>query len=117
MKACEVIKGKGKAKEKGKGKGSGKFKDISSSSTMKQLEYAVDSDSDDNTPSKHNQVIMKEILSLRFDIRQILKLTKGMKLPPGLYIQLKQTFKCHMSNIANHSSCNLYSLLQKSIGL
>ena len=115
MKACEVIKGKGKAKEKGKGKGSGKFKDISSSSTMKQLEYAVDSDSDDNTPSKHNQVIMKEILSLRFDIRQILKLTKGMKLPPGLYIQLKQTFKCHICQISPITPPVIYTRCCKNL--
>ena len=89
VKSSEVIKGKGK----GKGKGSGK--DVSSASTMKQLEYTLDSDSDDNTP-KQNQNIMREISSLRHDIRQILKLTKGMKLPPGLYIQLKETFKYHI---------------------
>ena len=42
------------------------------------------------------RILWEKFLLSRHDIRQILKLTKGMKLPPGLYIQLKETFKCHI---------------------
>ena len=66
---------------------------------MKQLE---------NTPQQ-NQDIMREISSLCHNIRQILKLTKGMKLPPGLYIQLKETFKCHICQALSISPSVIYT--------
>ena len=101
-------------------KGKGKGKEICPvSKTMKQyytLGCATDSDEDIAVRSKHNQEIMKEISSLRLDIKQMLSLMKVMKLPPGLYIQLKETFKCHICH-ASPITSYLYPLLQKPIRL
>jgi len=40
--------------------------------------------------------MVQEIKSLHNDMKKVLQLTKGMKLPPGLYLQLLDTFKCRI---------------------
>lgn len=70
-----------------------------------------DSDSDDEllptlTTSKNPELLMKihqdtadlrhDVADLRQDIADVLKLTKGMSIPPGLQRCLLDTFKCHI---------------------
>ena len=100
----EVSKGKGSKKGKGKG--------AITSKVMKRPYCEIDSDSDDD---KHNQEVLKEISSLRLEISQVLQLTKGMKLPPGLYIQLKQTFKCKICHTSPICPPVIYTRCCKNI--
>ena len=97
---------------KGKGTKKGKGKEATTSKVMKRQYCEIDSDSDDD---KHHQEVMKEISSLRLDISQVLQLTKGMKLPPGLYIQLKQTFKCKICHTSPISPPVIYTRCCKNI--
>lgn len=54
---------------------------------------------DENKPrmkknySKLNEVL-EEMKYLRRDVSDVMKLTKDMRLPPGLYMKLKETFSC-----------------------
>ncbi len=99
---------------KGRKGGKGKGKAVASSSHSKAMKCElVESDSDDD--DRHSQVIMKEICSLRFEIQEILKLTKGMKLPPGLYMQLKQTIKCHNCHKSPITAPVIYTRCCKNI--
>ena len=59
----------------------------------------VDSDSDHEiqVPKKmREERLLKEIKEMRSDLSAILSVSKGMKLPPGLFKQLSDTFKCHI---------------------
>ena len=40
--------------------------------------------------------VLTEVRSLRKDVDKVLQLTKGMSLPPGLFIRIDETFSCHI---------------------
>ena len=59
-----------------------------------------DSDSDDNTSTylaekrfNQEEELVTEVKAIRRDLGAVLSLTKDMKLPPGLFKQLTDTFK------------------------
>ena len=65
----------------------------------KKHDFILLSSSDDDTPSskKRKEVdVLQEIKSIKHDIKGVLKLSKGMNLPPGLYAHLEEAFKCHI---------------------
>ena len=62
-----------------------------------------DSDSDDNTSTylaekrfKQKEELVTEVKVIRHDLGAVLSLAKDMKLPPGLFKQLTDTFKCNI---------------------
>ncbi len=65
----------------------------------KKHDFISLSSSDDDIPSskKRKEVdVLQEIKSIKHDIKGVLKLSKGMNLPPGLYAHLEEAFKCHI---------------------
>lgn len=85
--------------DKGKGKRKGK-----------EIIRIEDSDSDDvpthlaGKKLKREDELMKEVKAIRHDLGAVFTLSKEMKLPPGLFKQLVDTFKCHIchSTPMNH---------------
>ena len=71
---------------------------------MKSRRDIIDiSSSDEEMPTKKKSKlieILDEVRSLRKDVNHVMKLTKGMTLPPGLYKQLDETFKCHICHLS-----------------
>ena len=72
-------------------KGGGKSKHI--------INVDISSSDDEAMPSKKKPKlieILNEVKCLRKDVSSIMKLSKGMNLPPGLYNKLDETFKCNI---------------------
>ena len=81
---------------KGKGKGKGKGK--------KRRDDTSDSDDESRPPPKKTHItqtreLLNEVKLVKSGLDAIMSVTKGMKLPPGLYKQLADTFKCHICHI------------------
>ena len=80
-----------------------------------------DSDSEDDVStctagkkSKQDELMM-EVKAIRHDLSAVLSLSKDMKLPPDLYRQLTDTFKCHICQSTPISPPVMFTRCCKSI--
>ena len=57
----------------------------------------IDSDDDADLMSKRFKTeLLKEVREMQKDLNTVLTISKGMKLPPGLFKSISDTFKCHI---------------------
>ena len=66
-------------------------------------------------PKVDSRQVLAEVQSLRQDIKSIMKLSRGMKLPAGLHSQLMETFQCQICHSSPITPPVIYSRCCKRI--
>ena len=93
VRSSDLYEGKGNGKAKVRNKKTTITID-SSSDTLSEEDIYVTARKSKGTVCVSE--VMTELKCLRKVVNEVMTLTKGMKLPPSLYIQLKQTFQCNI---------------------